>query len=58
MKKKRTPEQREAIKWAYWNKWAGTAPAKVLRTKGITNDPWNVAEITPSKLDNTITKAV
>ena len=32
-KTKRTPEQRQAMKFAYWNKWAGTKPAEVLRTK-------------------------
>ena len=38
---KKTPQQREAIRHAFWNKWAGTAPAEVIWTKGITNDPWN-----------------
>jgi hypothetical protein len=54
-KKKRTPEQREAIKRAYWNKWGGD-PEKVLRTKGITNDVWytitNVTNITFDEFDN------
>ena len=60
---KRTPEQRIAIKFAYWNKWGGD-PEKVLRTKGITNDEWyiqditNVTNNTPKKFDNTIMKAV
>ena len=58
MKAKRTPEQREAIKYAFWNKWGGGDPNKVIRTKGITNDPWNVTNTTPSELDNTITKGV
>ena len=50
-KTKRTPEQRAAMKFAYWNKWAGTKPVEVLRTKGIDyEDPWaNVTEITPDK---------
>ena len=40
---KRTPEQRLAMKYAYWNKWCpGGDPNKVIRTKGITNDVWNV----------------
>ena len=58
-KKRRTPEQREAIKWAYWNKWCpGGDPEKVLRTKGITNDVWyksditNVTNLTFDKFDN------
>ena len=56
-KKKRTPEQREAIKRAYWNKWCpGGDPEKVLRTKGITNDAWstitNVTNITFDGFDN------
>ena len=59
---KRTPEQREAMKYAYWNKWCpGGDPNRVIRTKGITNDIWditNVTNTTPSEFDNTITKAV
>ena len=56
-KKKRTPEQREAVKRAYWNKWCpGGDPEKVLRTKGITNDVWstitNVTNITFDRFDN------
>ena len=47
-KKKRTPEQREAIKKAYWKKWGGD-PNRIIRTKGITNDVWN---ITHYELDN------
>jgi len=47
MKAKRTPEQREATKRAYWNKWCpGGDPEKVLRTKGITNDVWSISDIT------------
>lgn len=46
MKKKRTPAQREAMKYAYWNKWAGTKPATVIRTKGITKDEWYISDIT------------
>ena len=49
---KRTPAQREAIKYAYWNKWCpGGNPNKVIRTKGITNDVWNV---TPVELDKAL----
>ena len=59
---KKTQKERTAIKYAYWNKWAGTKPATVIRTKGITNDPWtvheNVTEVTPSELDSTLTKGV
>ena len=57
---KRTPAQREAMKYAYWNKWCpGGSPDKVLRTNKIDyEDPWYVSKITPSELDNTITKAV
>jgi len=69
MKTKRTPEQQEAIKRAFWNKWGGGDPNKVIRTKGITKDAWyiqditnatpkNVTNTTPSELDNTITKGV
>ena len=64
-KKKRVkdPKRTEAIKYAYWNKWCpGGDPSKVLRTKGITKDEWeihdftNVTNITPTELDNGITK--
>ena len=48
---KRTPAQREAMKFAYWNKWGGGDPSKVIRTKGITNDVWNV---TPAELDKAL----
>ena len=57
---KRTPEQRLAMKYAYWNKWGGD-PEKVLRSKGITNDEWYISDITnvikntPTELDNGIT---
>ena len=60
-KAKRTPEQRLAIKYAFWNKWGGGDPNKVIRSKGITKDAWtitNVTNATPGKLDNAITKAV
>ena len=58
-KAKRTPQQREAMKFAYWNKWAGTKPVEVLRSNKIDyEDPWYVTDITPSELDETITKAV
>ena len=60
---KRTPEQRIAMKYAYWNKWCpGADPEKVLRSKGITNDEWcisditNVTNTTPSEFDNGITR--
>jgi len=68
MKKKRTPEQRQAMKYAYWNKWCpGGDPEKVLRSKGITNDEWyisditnpgseNVTNTTPTEFDNGITR--
>ena len=64
-KKKRTkdPKRTEAIKYAYWNKWCpGGDPEKVLRTKGITKDEWEIHDITnvikntPSELDNGITR--
>ena len=57
---KRTPEQREAMKYAYWNKWCpGGDPNKVLRTKEIDyEDPWYVSNVTLPELDNTITKVV
>lgn len=48
MKTKRTPAQKEAMKFAYWQKWAGTMPATVIRTKGITNDEWYNSDITKS----------
>ena len=55
---KRTPEQREAMKFAYWNKWGGD-PNKVLRTKGIDyENPWYVTNITPSEFDKDITNEV
>ena len=61
-KNKKDPKRTEAIKYAFWNKWAGTKPATVIRTKGITNDPWtvheNVTNVTPSELDSTLTKGV
>lgn len=55
---KKSQAERTRIKYAFWNKWAGTAPATVIRTKGITNDPWYVTEVTPSEVDNTFTKGV
>ena len=58
-KTKRTPEQRIAMKFAYWNKWAGTKPVEVLRSKEIDyEDPWYVTNTTPSEFDNDITKVV
>jgi hypothetical protein len=58
MKTKRTPEQREAMKWAYWNKWCpGGDPEKVLRSNKIDyEDPWYVTNTTPSEFDFEITK--
>jgi hypothetical protein len=56
---KRTPEQREAMRIAYWQKWAGTMPATVIWTKGKSHDEWeitnitNVMQITPDKSDIT-----
>ena len=56
---KRTPAQREAMKFAYWNKWGGGDPDKVLRSNKIDyDDPWYVTNTTPSEFDNTITKVV
>ena len=67
---KRTPEQRVAMKFAYWNKWCpGGDPNKAIRTKGITKDAWYIEEITnatpknvtnttPSELDFDLTKGV
>ena len=53
---KRTPEQREAMKFAYWNKWCpGGDPNRVIRTKGITNDVWNV---THYELDKALREGV
>ena len=43
---KRTPEQQLAMKFAYWNKWGGGDPDKVIRTKGITKDEWYIQDIT------------
>ena len=66
---KKDPKRTEAIKYAFWNKWGGGDPAKVIRTKGITKDEWyiqditnttpkNVTNTTPSEFDNGITKVV
>ena len=58
-RQKKDPKRTIAIKYAFWNKWAGTKPVEVLRSKGIDyEDPWYVTYITPSELDNTITKVV
>jgi hypothetical protein len=50
---KKTPEQRIAMKYAFWNKWCpGGDPEKVLRTNKIDyDDPWYVSDITPSEFD-------
>ena len=55
-RQKKDPKRTLAIKYAYWNKWCpGGDPNKVIRTKGITTDVWNV---TPEKFDNDLTKVV
>ena len=49
---KRTPEQRVAMMYAYWNKWGGGDPNKVLRSNKIDyEDPWYVTNPTPQELD-------
>jgi len=66
---KKSEKERTAIKYAFWNKWGGGDPSKVIRTKGITKDSWyiqditnatpeNVTNTTPSEFDNTLTKGV
>jgi len=58
-RQKKDPKRTEAIKYAFWNKWAGTKPVEVLRSKGIDyEDPWYVRDITSSEFDNGITKVV
>ena len=58
-RQKKDPKRTEAIKYAFWNKWAGTKPVEVLRSKGIDyDDPWYVSDITPSEFDNGIMKVV
>ncbi len=54
---KRTPEQREAMKFAYWNKWGGGDPNKVIRTKGITKDEWYIQDIM-NPCDESHTKSI
>ena len=53
---KRTPAQREAMKFAYWNKWCpGGSPDKVLRTNKIDyEDPWHVSKITSPEFDKAL----
>ena len=53
MKAKRSPEEKEKIKIAFWQKWAGTMPAEVVYSKGITKDEWYNSDITsaPEKCD-------
>ena len=55
---KRTPEQRLAMKYSYWNKWCpGGDPEKVLRSNKIDyEDPWYVTNTTPAEFDNHITR--
>jgi len=56
MKAKRTPEEKEKIRICFWMKWAGTLPAEVVYSKGITKDEWyiqNVTNLTPDKTDIT-----
>ena len=50
---KRTPEERLAMKYAYWNKYCpGGDPEKVLRSNKIDyEDPWYVTNATPQELD-------
>ena len=59
---KKTQKERTAMMYAFWNKFGGGDPTKVIRTKGITKDAWttpeNVTNVTPSELDNTLTKGV
>ncbi len=59
---KKTQKERTAMKYAFWMKWAGTKPAEVTYSKGITKDAWttpeNVTKVTPSEFDNTLTNAV
>ena len=43
---KRTPEQREAIRIAFWQKWAGTMPVNVTYTNCIIEDEWYNSDIT------------
>ena len=54
----RDPKRTIAIKYAFWNKWAGTKPVEVERTKGYYEGPWSVGKVTPAGLDNGITKVV
>ena len=61
---KKTQKERTAMMYAFWNKWGGGDPSKVIRTKGITKDAWyvekitnatpeNVTKVTPDKTDIT-----
>ncbi len=53
MKAKRSPEEKEKIRIGFWMKWAGTMPAEVIYSKGITKDEWYNSDITsaPEKCD-------
>ena len=66
---KKSQAERTRMQYAFWNKFGGGDPTKVIRTKGITKDAWyieditnatpeNVTNTTPSELDNTLTKGV
>jgi hypothetical protein len=58
-RQKKDPKRTEAIKFAFWNKWAGTKPVEVLRSKGIDyENPWYVRDITSPEFDKGITKVV
>ena len=57
---KKTQKERTAMKYAFWMKWAGTKPAEVTYSKGITKDDWyirdistpeNVTKVTPDNSD-------
>lgn len=63
---KKTQKERTAMMYAFWNKFGGGDPTKVIRTKGITKDAWyirdisdtsptrkNVTKVTPDKTDIT-----
>ena len=53
---KKTQKERTAMKYAFWMKWAGTKPAEVTYSKGITKDEWYIEKITNATPEN-VTKA-